>query len=263
MNRREVFVEYGKILDDTSDWLEDGYRREHDQIDVIPPAEVVDTLSENPPPSTPPVRTEPRIFPSVGDGPEPDRPAQLREIAGEIRECRLCDLYLTRQATVPGRGSVDVSLMVVVGPPFSSAGEEDGPLSPSEMEYLDRWLAAADLDPQRDIFITGAVKCRTPGARTPRPPESSACRSYLVRQVASIRPRALLVLGAAACDSLSQEPGKFRTLVGGDWMWEGIPALVLWTPAEVLAAPERLRRPVWEGLKRLKAAWDGLSRRSV
>ena len=185
--------------------------------------------------------------------------AELSRIASEIRDCRKCNLHLTRENTVPGFGPADCLLMVITPAPGDSAAEGDSPLPPFEDEYLGKWLTALELRPGRDVFITPAVKCRTPGGRPPAPGESAACAGYLHRQYRAAAPRAVLALGASACGSLTGSPADFPALVGRDWNWGGVPALVLWTPAEVLANPARLRSPVWESLKRLKAAWNALS----
>ena len=185
--------------------------------------------------------------------------AELPRIAAEIRDCRNCSLNLTRENTVPGFGPADCLLMVITPAPADSAAEGDSPLPPFEDEYLGKWLTALELRPGRDVFITPAVKCRTPGGRPPAPGESAACAGYLHRQYRAAAPRAVLALGASACGSLTGSPADFPALVGREWNWGGVPALVLWTPAEVLANPARLRSPVWESLKRLKAAWNALS----
>ena len=196
-----------------------------------------------------------------GAAPVPGSPdaAELSRIASEIRDCRNCSLNLTRENTVPGFGPAGCLLMVITPAPADSAAEGDSPLPPFEDEYLGKWLTALELRPGRDVFITPAVKCRTPGGRPPAPGESAACAGYLHRQYRAAAPRAVLALGAAACGSLTGSPADFPALVGREWNWGGVPALVLWTPAEVLANPARLRSPVWESLKRLKAAWNALS----
>ena len=202
--------------------------------------------------------------PGAAGPPEVGRPAssdaaELPRIAAEIRECRDCNLHLTRENTVPGYGPADCLLMVITPAPGDSAAENDSPLPPFEHEYLWKWLTALELRPGPDVFITPAVKCRTPGGRPPLGTESAACAGYLHRQYRAAAPRAVLALGASACASLTGSPADFPALVGRQWNWGGVPALVLWTPAEVLANPARLRSPVWESLKRLKAAWNALS----
>ena len=261
MDKNGAFSRYACILKDAEDWLISGYRSRKDNDTMI--------LSENRKPNAKLFNNEPQAA-SIRHSPVFDPPAgveygkedavELNAIAQEIRTCESCSLYLLRKNTVPGKGSAGARLMVVTPPPIDDAHADSMPMSTQENEYLMKWLAALGLNPHQDTFITPAVKCRTPGSRPPKPKEVEACVHYLHRQYRSVAPMAVLALGDAACGALSGDPRHFPALVGKDWRWGTIPALILWTPGEVLAHPERLRRPVWESLQRFKASWDVLSR---
>ena len=266
MERIEAFTEYGRILQDTDDWLSYGYRRNHpEREEVLPSVTKPETETEPEAEIAVPAVVTPDATPG-GEAPRAITPAEspsassstLEQIGLEISGCTGCNLYLTRQNTVPGIGRSGAEIMIVTPPPSGSAGFESGPLPLYEYEYLEKWLRALGLDPLLDTFITPAVKCRTPGGRPPNPGESDACSSFLRRQYKEVKPRAILALGAAACGALTGNPADFPSLVGKEWTWGSVPALVLWTPAEVLASPGRLRAPVWESLQRLKAAWNAL-----
>lgn len=256
MDRTEAFTEYGRILQDTGDWLTYGYRRNHAQPEVVLPV-IIEPVSES---ITEPITESITEQESQLTAPSvvPELSASLKQIGAEISECCNCNLYLTRQNTVPGAGSNGAVIMIVTPPPSNGAGFTNGPLPLYEYEYLEKWLKALGLDPLMDIFITPAVKCRTPGGRPPHPEESAACSTFLRRQYKEVKPRAVLALGAAACGALTGNSADFPSLVGRDWTWGSVPALVLWTPAEVLASPGRLREPVWESLQQLKAAWNAI-----
>jgi len=294
MDRKQAFTEYGRILQDTEDWLSFGYRRNHADPEIILPQthssadaspEPPDAASQTEAPSETPA-VSPGVRPGIRSGsPGAVQPAiqpvarpatgaaalnpsaaeypaetsaPLKKIGEEIAVCSGCNLYLTRQNTVPGVGRTGAVLMIITPPPSDGAGFDSGPLPIYEYEYLEKWITALGLDPQMDIFITPAVKCRTPAGRPPHPEETAACSSFLRRQYKEVKPRAVLALGAAACGVLTGNQADFPSLVGREWTWGSVPALVLWTPAEVLASPARLRGPVWESLKQLKAAWNAL-----
>ncbi len=259
MDRTEAFTEYGRILQETGDWLSRGYRQNHPEPEVVLPSvpkpeTAAPGATHALTPSVTPDGVSPSSFTAVSSADS----STLAGIGLEISSCTGCNLYLTRQNTVPGVGRAGSEIMIVSPPPSDSAGFESGPLPLYEYEYLEKWLRALGLDPLLDVFITPAVKCRTPGSRPPNPGESAACSPFLRRQYKVVKPRAVLALGAAACGALTGNPADFPALVGRDWTWGSVPALVLWTPAEVLASPDRLRGPVWESLQRLKAAWNAL-----
>jgi DNA polymerase len=81
---------------------------------------------------------------------------------------------------------------------------------------------------------------------------------YLRRQVAVLRPKAILCAGRVAANAIlgsSEGVGRLR----GYWReFEGIPVLVSYHPSAVLR-DESLKRPVWEDLKVFRAKLSALS----
>ncbi len=249
MDRNGAFIEYARILDETIDWLRDGYRRSDEAPPIIHPPQIAPTNKNS-------TYTSANFIPPEQVTHESDAATRLTNIADEIKACTKCNLNLIRKHTCPGRGRVAATLMVVTPPPGQEATEESSPFPSYEDEYLTKWLIALKLNPDTDAFITPTVKCHTPGRRPPQAEEAEACGGYLRRQVSAVAPKAILALGDAACGALTGNPRDFPSLVGKEWTWGNIPALVLWPPAEVLSQPNRLRRPVWQALQRFKAAWD-------
>jgi DNA polymerase len=60
--------------------------------------------------------------------------------------------------------------------------------------FLTELLASIGIK-REDVFIANVVKCRPPGNRDPLPEEIEACREYLDRQIAVIKPRVIVTLG--------------------------------------------------------------------
>lgn len=275
----EARIEYERILNDAIDWLRYGYRRER----VVENNEVSEL---DPRPGTAPRSSEKNDFAASENGANSfdtkkdylnsqiaayqstseektdsisQHGGEIKRIAEEIASCEKCNLYLIRENTVPGVGVENPLLMIVTAAPVFGAKETDGPLSSDEFNYLDKWLRALNLEADSDTFIVPAVKCRTPGGRPPDAKELDECSQYFRRQFAELKPRAILALGAAACGVLTGDISNFPSLVGKLKIWEGVPSLVLWSPAEVRRNPVRLRKPVWEALQKLRDKWNALS----
>jgi DNA polymerase len=53
-----------------------------------------------------------------------------------------------------------------------------------------------------EVYITSILKCRPPNNRTPRKTEIEACRPYLERQIRTINPRVVVLLGGVAISSI-------------------------------------------------------------
>jgi DNA polymerase len=63
--------------------------------------------------------------------------------------------------------------------------------------YLDDVLGEFGLT-RRSLFITGSIKCHPPGNRDPKEVELQSCRPYLERQIGTISPRLIVLLGRIA-----------------------------------------------------------------
>jgi DNA polymerase len=106
--------------------------------------------------------------------------------------------------------------------------------------------------PRPDVYICNVVKCRPPGNRKPEKDEVAACRQFVERQIDSVRPRAIVILGATAVETLlglQQSMGSLR----GRWHeFHGIPLMITYHPAFLLRDPNR-KPEAWEDLKKVIA----------
>lgn len=84
------------------------------------------------------------------------------------------------------------------------------------------------------MFVTNAVKCRPPGNRRPKGTELAACRPYLLAQLATVRPRAIVALGQTALRDLLGPGASLRRLRGRWTAFGGVPLLPTYHPAAVL-----------------------------
>jgi uracil-DNA glycosylase len=117
-------------------------------------------------------------------------------------------------------------------------------------ELLTRIIEAIGMT-RDQVYIANIVKCRPPGNRDPQPDEVAACRSYLERQVALVRPRLLVALGRIAAQTLLGNDlpiGRMR----GQWFEVlGVPLMVTYHPAALLRNPA-LKRPTWEDMQQVR-----------
>jgi DNA polymerase len=212
-----------------------------------------------------PVPGAPPAGPStaVDDAP-PDVPA-----AAELDGCRRCDLWRDATHGVPGEGPSRAALMLVGEQPGDVEDREARPFVGPAGRLLDEVLAAAGVDRGR-VWMTNAVKHFkwTPrGTRrihvTPGVREVKACAWWLERELAAVRPRVVVALGATAARALlgpgatveaSRRDGPFR--VGGRWV------VVTYHPSALLRAPdpesrERMTAALRGDLERAASLLDG------
>lgn len=199
----------------------------------------------------------PAPAPAAASRPAPDPrptlvvPAPLQPIVDEIAACRLCPLAKTRQHTVPGQGPLRPDILFVGEGPGADEDAQGIAFIGRAGQLLSRMITAMGYT-RDEVFIGNIVKCRPPGNRVPTPSEMAGCIPYLKRQIAIIRPKLIVCLGATAARGLVQETlpiGKAR----GQWReFEGIPVMLTFHPAYLLRDPSK-KGPCWDDLKAVLA----------
>jgi len=143
-------------------------------------------------------------------------------------------LCAERRQAVLGVGDVNADWLFVGEGPGADEDERGEPFVGQAGKLLDAMLAAIDLQRGDDVYITNVVKCRPPGNRTPEPEETSACFSYLERQIQLIRPKLIVALGRPAAQTLLNAEVKIGASRGQLFEFMGIPLIVTYHPAYLL-----------------------------
>ncbi|HTW77177.1 MAG TPA: uracil-DNA glycosylase [Thermoplasmata archaeon] len=141
----------------------------------------------------------------------PARPdlAEWRAMVREIEHCRRCPLHRSRTHVVVYRGALSPRIVFVGEAPGAEEDRTGRPFQGRSGRRLDAAIAAIGLGPD-EFGVLNLVKCRPPGNRFDRAAER-ACRPYLDRQLAWLRPRVLVPLGAHALHAL--DPAAPRILL--------------------------------------------------
>ena len=142
-----------------------------------------------------------------------DNTSQLVEIAAEIAKCEKCSLAKTRINTVPGSGNAGAKILFVGEAPGQKEDESGIPFCGAAGKFLDEMLDSIGLD-RNDVFIANTLKCRPPENRDPEDGEKAACRSYLDRQVETIKPKLIVCLGRHSVANFMPGAGGISKLHG-------------------------------------------------
>jgi DNA polymerase len=175
----------------------------------------------------------------------------LEAIAEEVRACRACRLCEKRKQAVPGQGPASPLAMVVGEGPGAEEDASGLPFVGPAGQLLDKMLASIELSRESNCYIANVVKCRPPQNRDPSADEQEACLGYLRRQIALLKPAAILCAGRIAAGALlgsTEGVGRLRGL----WReFEGRPLLVTYHPSALLR-DDSYKRPAWEDLKKFR-----------
>ena len=182
----------------------------------------------------------------------------LAQAAAAFRGCEL--VGMGARGCVFGRGDPHAPILVIGEAPGAEEDAAGQPFMGQAGRLFDRMLAAAGLTDK--VFITNTVFWRPPGNRTPTPQEQAVCAPFLERAFLLMKPRAVLLLGAAAARSvLRTEDGIMK--VRGQWReWrlaEGdvaAPVIATLHPAFLLRQPQA-KRQAWADMLELAARLDG------
>ena len=137
----------------------------------------------------------------------PERPTlpKLREAASG---CRGCHLWEVGTQTVFGEGAREAEVMFVGEQPGDQEDRAGRPFVGPAGRVLDDALEAAGID-RSTTYVTNAVKhfkWQARGKRRihqkPNWAEMTACRPWLEAELAVVKPRVLVLLGATAAQSL-------------------------------------------------------------
>lgn len=206
---------------------------------VCPPAEKSPTV-QGPPPV-------PKRVPRTG-------PDSMERIAGEIQECadaKTCTITQERLPLhiVPGQGRMQPDVMFIGEGPGAEEDKQGLAFVGRAGELLTKMIEAMGYS-RDDVFIGNIVKCRPEGNRTPLPAEMEVCMPFLKRQIALIRPKLIVCMGATAIKGLVNEKTGINK-VHGEWReFEGIPVMLTFHPAYLLRDPHK-KKPAWEDLKKV------------
>lgn len=168
------------------------------------------------------------------------------ELRACVAECQLCDLHRERTQTVFGVGAEDARWMIIGEAPGVEEDRRGEPFVGRAGQLLDEMLRAVGLD-RGSVYIANTVKCRPPGNRNPEAAEASACRAYLDRQIALVRPELILAVGKVAAQNLLASDAPVGRLRGRRHALGDIPLVVTYHPAYLLRSPSQ-KRLVWSDL---------------
>lgn len=193
----------------------------------------------------------PSLLPVAPDG------DTLDKISAEIGDCRRCRLCEKRNKIVFGSGNPEAKLVFVGEGP---GADEDasglpfvGRAGQLLTQMIDGTAAKEGLTIRRpDVYICNVVKCRPPENRTPLPDEMEICGQFLFRQLLTIQPKAICVLGGTAAKALLGTREGITKLRGNWQNWRGIQVMPTYHPSFLLRPySQNAKRESWEDLKKV------------
>jgi uracil-DNA glycosylase family 4 len=184
----------------------------------------------------------------------------LKLIREDLGDCTRCPLHKQgRKQIVWGVGDPDADLMFIGEAPGADEDIQGEPFVGRAGQLLTNMIKAMGLT-REQVYIANIIKCRPPNNRTPEREECETCSPFLMRQVATIKPKVIVALGAVAArtllainDSMSNLRGRwyeFRPagVRSNDPNWSSAKLAVTYHPAFLLRDP-RQKKEAWKDLQ--------------
>jgi len=221
-----------------------------------------------PAPAEPP---PPRPRPAAVAAPPASAPAQraesiaaacntLDDLRAALAAFDGCPLSATATNLVFADGNPSSGLMLIGEGPGAEEDRAGLPFVGASGQFLDRMLASIGLD-RSAYYITNLIPWRPPGNRNPTDSEIVVCLPFLLRHIALVRPKRLLLLGALSTKALTGLPTGI-TRLRGRWLDLDIPGLTTKVPALPTLHPAYLlrnagaKKDAWADLVALRRALD-------
>jgi DNA polymerase len=157
----------------------------------------------------------------------------IAALRAEAVHCRRCDLYRYATQTVFGEGPEDAKIVMVGEVPGDQEDLQGKPFVGPAGKLLDRAMEEAGID-RSTVYVTNAVKHfkferrgKKRIHKTPERPEIEACKWWIERELAVLKPELIVALGGTAGRALygrqvrvlaergtiSEDPRGFRLLL--------------------------------------------------
>jgi DNA polymerase len=169
----------------------------------------------------------------------------IEQLAQAAKTCRACDIWTRATQTVFGEGSTQAEVMLVGEQPGNQEDLAGHPFVGPAGKLLDKALLAAGIARDK-VYISNVVKHFNSTQRgkwrihkKPNAEEIAACRPWLEAEIAIIRPKVVVCLGASAAQALISRDYRV-TRQRGELQKSSFGPMITATvhPSSILRAPD-------------------------
>lgn len=194
----------------------------------------------------------PAIKPSL-----PQSKETLEDIWRDIGDCTRCGLCSGRTQVVNTHGNHKARLIFVGEAPGADEDAQGKPFVGRAGQLLTKMIEAMGMK-REDVIIGNVNRCRPPGNRQPTLEEAAICRPFLFREIATVRPEVIVVMGNTALRNLLEIKAGISSVRGHFHDYHGTPVMPTFHPAYLLRDPSK-KRETWEDLKKVMERLDQAS----
>ena len=180
----------------------------------------------------------------------PESTETMEDIWADIGNCTRCPLYEGRTQVVHTVGNYQSDLMFIGEAPGADEDAKGEPFVGRAGQLLNKIIEAIGMK-REEVCIGNINRCRPPGNRQPTLPEAHTCKPFLLREIAVIRPKVIVVLGNTALHNLLDTKVGITRMRGQFHEYYGVKVMPTFHPAYLLRDPSK-KREVWDDMKKVR-----------
>ena len=184
----------------------------------------------------------------------PESGETMDGIWNDIGNCTRCPLHEGRTQVVHTVGNYKADLMFIGEAPGADEDAKGEPFVGRAGQLLNKIIEAIGMK-REEVCIGNINRCRPPGNRQPTLPEAHTCKPFLLREIAVIRPKVIVVLGNTALHNLLDTKVGITRMRGQFHEYYGVKVMPTFHPAYLLRDPSK-KRETWEDLKKVRDYLD-------
>lgn len=174
----------------------------------------------------------------------------MEDIWTDIGNCKRCPLSEGRTQIVQTTGNFNADLMFIGEAPGADEDRQGEPFVGRAGQLLNKIIEAIGMT-RKEVAIGNINRCRPPGNRAPTLPEAHTCRPFLLREIAVIRPKVIVVMGNTALHNLLDTKDGITKVRGRFQDYFGVKVMPTFHPAYLLRDPHK-KRDTWEDMKMVR-----------
>jgi len=180
----------------------------------------------------------------------PDSDETIEQIRHDIGNCTRCPLHEGRTKIVHTTGNFTADLMFIGEAPGADEDAKGEPFVGRAGKLLTQIIEAIGFS-RETVAIGNINRCRPPGNRQPTLPEAHTCRPFLMREIAVIKPKVIVVLGNTAMHNLLDTKVGISKMRGQFHDYFNVKVMPTFHPAYLLRDPHK-KREVWDDMKKVR-----------
>ena len=181
----------------------------------------------------------------------------MQQIWDDIGNCTRCPLNQGRTQIVHTVGNYQADLMFIGEAPGADEDAKGEPFVGRAGQLLNKIIEAIGMK-REEVCIGNINRCRPPGNRQPTLPEAHTCKPFLLREIAVIRPKVIVVLGNTALHNLLDTKVGITRMRGQFHDYFGVKVMPTFHPAYLLRDPSK-KREVWDDMKKVRNYLNSVS----